>query len=235
MSRFLRPASIILLVCLAAAAQNSDGFVSIFDGRTLRGWRAEPSALASSWSAGNGVIRAEGFEYRLAYLVYTGDENLADFELKFSYRMLTDGNTGVEVRARVDQTGKRPFEGYHADLGHLGIGPQILGAWDFHFATRRELPCERGTSLVINKDGVGSQEPVKNPLTPADINKRDWNHCRIKSAGNNFQFFINGKLASEFTDNAVEGRLDSGMIALQLHDKGMVTEFKDIRLKVPRN
>jgi hypothetical protein len=54
---------------------------------------------------------------------------------------------------------------------------------------------------------------------------------RIVVRGNRLQFFINGKLASEFTDNAREGRLERGAIALQIHDKDMVVEFKDLRLR----
>jgi hypothetical protein len=37
-------------------------------------------------------------------------------------------------------------------------------------------------------------------------------------------------LASEFTDNAASGRLDEGAIGLQIHDRGMRVEFKDLRL-----
>ena len=68
--------------------------------------------------------------------------------------MVTEGNSGVEVREHVDKTGKRPFEGYHADFGHVGIGPEVLGAWDFHFAKREEYYCGRGLSLVINREGL---------------------------------------------------------------------------------
>ncbi|GIV26187.1 MAG: hypothetical protein KatS3mg027_0001 [Bacteroidia bacterium] len=71
------------------------------------------------------------------------------FELTFDYRLPGPGNTGVEIRAHPDPTGRRPLIGYHADLGHVGIGPHILGAWDFHFDGRREPPCPRGTRLVI--------------------------------------------------------------------------------------
>jgi len=65
----------------------------------------------------------------------------------------------------------------------------------------------------------------------ADIRPHQWNHVRIVARGNHFQFFINGKLASEFTDNAKSGQLDHGAIGLQIHDKGMQVEFKDILLK----
>ena len=146
--------------------------------------------------------------------------------------MLTDGNTGVEVHARVDRTGKRPFESYHADLGHVGIGDNILGAWDFHFATRREYPCRRGSSLVIGEDLEPKYSKIKDAVTLADIRKRDWNDCRVIADGNHYQFFINGKLSSQFVDNATRGQLKQGFIGLQLHEKGMHVEFKNLRLKV---
>ena len=59
------------------------------------------------------------------------------------------------------------------------------------------------------------------------------NSGHIIARGNHFQFFINGKLSSEFTDGIKEGRLESGSIGLQLHDKGMVVEFKGHWAKAP--
>ena len=38
----------------------------------------------------------------------------------------------------------------------------------------------------------------------------------------------NGKPASEFIDNARDGRLDRGAIALQIHDKGMRVELTQL-------
>lgn len=208
-------------------------FVPIFNGRNLDGWRSVPASAAAAWQVKRGVIHGEGKEDRLVYLVYAGDEKLVDFELKFRYRMVTKGNTGVEVRARADETGKRPLEGYHADLGHIGIGPHILGAWDFHFGkgTRKEPPCPRGTRLLIDEDGNMHHEEIVNAIKLDDLNERDWNEGHIIAKGNNLQFLINGKLASEFTDNIKHGRLKSGSIGLQIHDKGMVVEFRDLFLK----
>jgi len=204
----------------------------MFDGETLTGWRAVPSESASDWSVRDGAILGRGSVQRLSYLVWE-DTGLTDFELRLSYRMLTDGNTGVEVRAQPDTSGKRPFEGYHADLGHPGIGPHILGAWDFHFARRKEHPCKRGTRLVIREDGSTSYSKL-NPATAlrlSDIRARDWNDLRVLVQGNRFQSFINGRLASEFSDQLRQGRLEHGAIALQLHDKGMRVAFKNIQLR----
>ena len=113
----------------------------------------------------------------------------------------------------------------------MGIGPHILGAWDFHFTVRKEHPCNRGTRLVIDEEGKAHAAPLPGAITLADIRPHQWNDVRIIARGQHFQFFINGKPASEFTDNAKRGRLDQGAIGLQIHDKGMRVEFKDIRLK----
>ena len=208
----------------------SDGFVSIFDGRTLDGWHAVPKESASDWAVRDGAIVGHGSADRLSYLVWK-EEKLTDFELRLRYRLPGKGNTGVEIRSQPDLTGKRPFEGYHADLGHAGIGPHILGAWDFHFARRKEYPCPRGTRLIIDEDGESHASPIRGALTVADVRPQQWNDVRIIARQNHFQFFINGKLASEFADNAKRGRLDRGAIGLQIHDKGMTVEFKDLQLK----
>lgn len=207
-----------------------EGFISLFDGETLDGWHAVPSESESDWTVRDGVILGEGSADRLAYLVWQDDE-LTDFELTLSYRLPGKGNTGIEIRARPDVTGKRPFEGYHADLGHVGIGPRILGAWDFHFARRTEYPCPRGTRLMIDTDGRSHATEIDGALTIDDLHSHDWNDIRIVARGNRFQFFINGKPASEFTDNAEQGRLAQGAIGLQIHDRGMQVEFRNIRLK----
>jgi len=211
-------------------APGRDGFVSIFDGRTLDGWHAVPKDSASDWTVRDGAIVGRGSADRLVYLVWK-DDQLTDFELELRYRLPGKGNSGIEIRSQPDPSGKRPFEGYHADLGHVGIGPHILGAWDFHFAKRKEYPCHRGTRLVIDEQGEAHFSPIPGALTPADVRPHRWNDVRVIARGHHFRFFINGKPASEFSDNARHGRLDRGAIGLQIHDKGMQVEFKDIRLK----
>jgi len=213
-----------------AGPSGSDSFVSLFDGKSLDGWHAVPKESAPDWTVRDGAIVGHGSANRLVYLVWK-EERLTDFELTLRYRLPGKGNTGVEIRSQVDVSGKRPFEGYHADLGHVGIGPHILGAWDFHFARRKEYPCNRGTRLIIDEDGKTRSSKIPGAITLADIRRHEWNDVRIIARGNHFQFFINGKPASEFTDNAKHGRLDHGAIGLQIHDKGMDVEFRDIRLK----
>ena len=222
----------LLLGFCAAHGAGKDGFVSIFDGKTLKGWEAMPAKTAPDWTVKDGLIVGKG-DHGRGYLTYSPNKNVANLELKFSYRFPSKGNSGVSIRAIVDKTRKRDFQSYHADLGHLGIGKNVMGAWDFHTPGRREHRCFRGDRLVIGKDDKPTITPIKNALTVADIKKGDWNTVHIIAKGNNFKLLINGKLSSEFTEHLPEAkRLKKGMIQFQLHDPGMIVHFKDLSLKI---
>ena len=230
---------ILASTCIAGCTANKkklaetdrDGFVSIFDGKTLKGWQALPAKTAPAWTVADGMIVADGDKGR-GYLTYANTE-IADLEIKLSYRFPDEGNSGISIRAREDETHKRHFQCYHADFGHVGIGRKVLGAWDFHTPGRREHNCFRGDRLVIDANDKPKKIRIENALTAEDINKGDWNTVHVIARGNNFKFYINGKLSSEFTEHLpAEKRLDKGMIQLQLHDPGMIVHFKDIRLKI---
>ena len=215
---------------LISADKDDEGFVSIFDGKTLTGWRALPPKSMRAWSVKDGVLIGDGDKGH-GYFAYRKRE-FADVEIKLSYRFPGKGNSGVDVRARRDTTGRRQLQSYHADFGHVGIGKNVLGAWDFHTPGRREHACFRGTRLVIDKDDKPHVSQIKDAVTLKDIKKGGWNDVHIIAKGNNFKFYINGKLASEFTENLPrEKRLGKGLITLQVHDPGMIVHFKNIRVK----
>lgn len=206
-------------------------FVSMFDGESLTGWDVTPDDARQAWSVRDGMIVGEGTARR-SYLVYE-NRDIADFELKLSYRLPGEGNSGISIRAVKDPTGRRGFQSYHADLGHVGIGEHILGAWDFHTPGRKEHGCYRGKRLVIDRDDRPTYTEIVNPLTVNDIRSGDWNDVHVIARGNRFTFRINGKLSSEFVEHLPpERRLQRGMIQLQLHDPGMVVQFRDLQIRI---
>ena len=218
---------------VARAEPRTDDFVSMFDGKSLQGWSVMPAKARKAWSVKQGMIVGEGDKGR-SYLVFD-QRKLADFELRFQYRFPGEGNSGVSIRARVDETGKRGFQSYHADLGHVGIGKQVLGAWDFHTPGRREHACFRGDRLVIDENDQPTVTAIEGAVTLDDIRAGDWNQVLVRAEGNRFQLFLNGKLSSEFVEYLPpERRLDRGMIQLQLHDPGMVVHFRELAIKVLR-
>ena len=223
---------LFVVILTTAQASEKDGFVSMFDGKTLKGWEATPARTAGAWTVKDGMIVGNGDKGR-GYLTFAANKNVADLEMKFSYRFPGKGNSGVNIRSIRDKTRRRDFQSYHADLGHVGIGKNVMGAWDFHTPGRREHRCFRGDRLVIAEDDKPTITPIEGTLTPADIRKGDWNHVHIIAKGNNFKLYINGKLSSEFTEHLPQAkRLKGGMIQLQLHDPGMIVHFKDLQLKV---
>ena len=220
-----------LMTLPVTSSKPGQDFIKIFDGKTLDGWEAMPAKTSPAWTVEDGMIVGNGAKAR-SYIVYQ-NKSVADLELKFTYRFPGKGNSGVSIRAIVDPTGKRGFQSYHADIGHLGIGPQVLGAWDFHTPGRKEHRCFRGERLVIDENDKPTLTKIKGAVTKNDINKNGWNKVHVVVKDNAFKFSINGKPASEFTEHLPQKkRLKRGMIQFQLHDPGMIVHFKDMCLKV---
>ena len=216
---------------VVATASADEGFVSMFDGQSLTGWVVSPDSASGAWSVQDGLIAGDGDKGR-SYLVYE-TQDIANFEMKLSYRFPGKGNSGISIRARKDDTGRRTFQSYHADFGHLGIGKTVLGAWDFHTPGRKEHRCFRGDRLVIDQNDKPAITAINDALTVSDICKGGWNDVHIIACDNRFTFYINGRLASEFVEYLPqEQRLQKGMIQLQLHDPGMTVQFKDLHLKI---
>ena len=122
--------TLMVLGSTSAQSADKDGFIPIFNGKTLEGWEAMPAKTAPAWTVKDGIIVGNGDKGR-GYLTYSPNKEVADLELKFSYRFPGKGNSGVSIRAIHDKTHKRHFQSYHADIGHLGIGKNVMGAWDF--------------------------------------------------------------------------------------------------------
>jgi hypothetical protein len=218
-------ASLAILTTAAAADSKP-----IFDGKTLEGWKCRPESQAGNWKVEDGVIVGRG-KGKESYLMFK--EELGDFELKFSYKLMSEhGNTGVEIRSRIVPGKESRLHGYHADIGHVGIGDKVLGAWDFHEDNRGDYLAQRGQRVTIASDGKMTREPIADAFRPEDAKKDDWNQVVVFAKGNRLWFTINGKIASEVIDNEVAKRLDKGFIGFQLHggDK-MVVAFKGIAVK----
>ena len=223
-----------LVSTLLLGLEKDEGFVSIFDGKTLAGWKPVSTDAKGAWVVRDGVIRGDGDKGGRSYLSYVGNKKIGNFELKFSYRLTgSKANSGVSIRAVKDTTGRRDFQCYHADLGAIGLGKQVMGAWDFHTPGRKEHRCFRGDSLIIDKNDKPTITPIENGLKEEDIRKGGWNAVHLIARGNYFKFVINGKTSAEFTEHLPkEKRLHEGMIQLQLHNPRMIAEFKDLHLKI---
>jgi len=216
--------------CLGTGATVAEeaGFRSIFDGKTLNGWKA---ANMSYWTVEDGAITARATKQnpvkKNQFLVWQWGQ-LDDFELKLKYRIsgTAVANSGIQFRSRIEEDGIAI--GYQADID---LGGRWAGAlYDEH---GRGLLAQRGQKTVINSAGKMTRTSIGDPDTLwANINKDGWNDYHIIARGGHMILKINGKVTAEVIDNDKKQQDLSGILALQLHSGPPLTvQFKDIRIK----
>ena len=213
--------------------EDDDGFVSIFDGKTLEGWDGDKRY----WSVVDDTIVGQFTKDKPleanTFLIWRGGENegvVGDFELKFKYRISEGGNSGVQYRSQ--QTEGFGMKGYQADIHH---GPRWTGiCYDEH---GRKVLADRGQSVIVEaseKPNVVEQFGDKDELMKS-IDLDGWNEYHITAKGNRLIHKINGVRMSEVLDNDEAEREMQGLLGLQIHRGTPVkVEFKAIRLKITK-
>jgi len=208
-----------------AAEADDDGFVSLFDGKSLDGWDGNPKF----WSVEDGVITGQTTKENPTrgntFLVYRKGEP-SDFELRLKYRMF-GGNSGVQFRSV--EVGKWVISGYQGDFDYSGRFTGIL-----YEEKGRGILARRGFKTIIGEDG---KKPPGEATTPdkvilESVKKDDWNEFIVIAKGNHIIEKLNGNVTVEVLDNQESKRRMKGLIALQLHaGPPMKIQFKDIMIK----
>lgn len=217
-----------MLVLTPHGAVFAEDFESIFDGRTLSGWKAHD---ASYWSVRDGAITGESTPEHPCtsnqFMVWQGGE-LSDFELKLKFRAKGNGeNSGVQFRSEFRDDGLAV--GYQADIYHQG--DYLGGVCDeLHSRDGHELLAANGSRTVIDEDGNRTRTKLGPPaeMRPYD----EWNDYHIVAKGHHITLSINGQVSTELVDQE-QGHFDlSGHLGLQLRSgEPMIVQFKDIYLK----
>ena len=207
--------------------KDAEGFVSLFDGKSLDGWEGNPEL----WSVQDGAIRGQTKTKMGApntFLIYKGGEP-GDFELRAKFK-LTAGNSGIQYRSKVIDPKKWVVGGYQADCDanntYTGICYEERG---------RGIINPRGKKVTLAE---GNPKPNVEGQTAEDkdilaaIKKGEWNEYVIIAKGNHVTQQINGVTTADFTDNDSKKAAPKGIIALQLHaGDPMLVEYKDIKIK----
>jgi type 1 glutamine amidotransferase len=203
------------------------GFISLFNGRDLLGWRGNPKI----WSVKDGVITGQTTaQNRISennFLIWTGGD-VKDFELRLKFR-LESGNSGIYFRS-LERTAMHPESliGCQADFSADGRWTGVIMEY-----TLREVLAERGQKVVIDKDGklnivgsVGDPDELLRHVKP-----KQWNDYTFSTIGGRIVLKINDVVMCELQDDDPR-RIPSGKLALQVHQgPEMLVQFKDIRIR----
>jgi len=224
----------IVAIALSAAtlrAEDEDGFVSMFNGKDLSGWKGEEGWWSVEDGAITGITTAEKPLKRATYLFWCGSKpehragKAADFELRATYRIV-GGNSGINFRSR--PLPDWDVHGYQADIE---AGPTYTGI--LYEVNQRAVMALRGQKVEFDEkgakkvtafaDGKELQKAVK-----AD----DWNEYQIIARGPEILIKVNGVLMSQVIDRDQARAAKDGVFCLQLHPgPPMKVQFKNLRVK----
>ncbi len=104
-----------MLLSMAPAPPPKDGWISLFDGKTLNGWKA--SEHPSTFSVADGAIVVFGDR---AHLFYTGDvqnHNFKNFEFKVTVMTTPGSNSGIFIHTTYQEEGW-PSQGYEIQVNN---------------------------------------------------------------------------------------------------------------------
>jgi len=131
-----------------AAEPDGDGFVSLFDGKTLDGWQG----AVKGYQAKDGVLVTKpGTGGNL----YTKDE-YGDFILRFEFKLSPNANSGIGLRAPLQ--GDAAYVGMESQvLDDSGSQFQSLHPYQYHGSIYGVVPAKRGHLKPV---GEWNQEEI---------------------------------------------------------------------------
>ena len=217
-----------------------NGFIKIFDGKTLNGWEGDPAY----WSVKDGCIVGEVTPATLlkqnTFLIWRGGTT-TDFELKVDYKITKGGNSGVNYRSTEVKGVPYALKGYQADIDganqYTGQNYEERGRCIVAFPGQKViLPIVNDPVSSLVKRNVWTSTVVTGTLGNADSLKahikEGWNEYHLIVKGNHLQHFINGVLMTDVTDNDTVNRRFHGLLGVQVHvGPPMKVAFRNFRLK----
>jgi len=204
----MKPIILLALLALPLTAKEPTKAVTLFDGKTLNGWKVVNPANAKMWSVVDGIITAGDGQKKISKNTYLAtDKKYGDFEFRCLFRITGDHktgliNSGIQYRSYIKGT---KIIGYQADIGKGWWG----GIYDEHRRNKLLVKGDMSTlKQILKEDG--------------------WNSYIIRCKGSHHQLYINGVLTADYSekDDKIPAR---GVIAVQIHSGGKAkVEFKNL-------
>lgn len=205
---FILAAIVIASACSSSKkATTGKGWISLFDGKSLNGWKA--SAQPGSFNIEDGTIRVAG---PTSHLFYDGDvmnHNFKNFELKAQVKTMPGSNSGVYFHTVYQDRGF-PDKGFEVQVNNSHTDwKRTAGLYDI--VDTREVYVKDSVwfTLYIKVDGKKVTTKINDRIIV------DYTEPENAAAPNGHS----GRMIS------------SGTFALQAHDPKSIVFFKDIMVK----
>ena len=199
--------SLCLLALCGSAQAQSDGWISLFDGQSLKDWKVGKNA--ATFKVENGMIVVNG---ETAHLFYEGDvkgHQFKNFDFKAEVMTEPGSNSGIYFHT-LYQEGGWPEKGFEAQVnnshtdwrrtgslyGIVDVKEQLIK--DNTWFTEEIIVQGKRVIIKLNDKVVVDYTEPENPQLPIDMQGR---------------------------------RISSGTFALQGHDPKSKVYFRNIRVK----
>ena len=204
--------------------EKGQGYILLFDGKTMDGWRTYQNKSAESWSVDSGTLHCKGSSAN--YGAITADlmtkGQYENFDLTVDWKISPKGNSGILYMV----TENNPYS-------YLS-GPEYQIIDDKNFPEKLEDWQYTATNYAMNPAPTAVPNPVG-----------EWNHTRIVVNKDHVEHWLNGKkvveyelysddwkkrkLAGKWKDVPTYGQSKKGYITFQNH--GSEAWFKNIKIK----
>lgn len=205
-------AVVLLGAACLGAAETEEGFVPLFDGKTLDGWQGVAGSTDSYYvEDGMLVCKADGRDH-----IFT-EKEYADFILRLEIKLEPGGNNGVGIRTKITR------------VPHLeGMEIQVLDD---------DAPKHAGIKPYQHHGSIYGVVPAKTGhLKPAG----QWNQEEIVCNGRHVKVTLNGAVIVDANLDEVKPmdgnehpglKYEKGHIGLHAHGNGEKVFFRNIRIK----
>ena len=189
----------------SSAPPEQDGWVEMFDGKSLRGWKV--SENPDSWRVEDGMLVCHGPRAHLFYVAEK--EPFKNFHFKADVKTTEGSNSGIYFHTKYQESGW-PSAGYECQVNISHTDPKkssgLYGVKDVYdppakdgqWYTQEIIVKGRNIQLLVNgKVMVDYTEPENQPAASAEFQRR----------------------------------LGEGTFALQAHDPDSRVYFRNLRVK----
>ena len=183
---------------------------SLFDGKSLKGWKQEGGK--ATYEVKDGAIVGTAVPNTPNSFLCT-ETSYGDFVLELEFKVDPVLNSGVQVRSNV----------YRADQVVTIKGKKKTKPAGTVYGYQVEIdPSDRAfTGGIYDEARRGWLNPLdKNPAARKAFRQGEWNKFRIECRGDSIKTWLNGVPAANLKD----GMTASGFIGLQVHGVGKRTE-----------
>ena len=203
----------LLLICLITVflgqahctSAADDGWTTLFDGKSLKGWKANENQ--DSWKVADGALVCAGPR---SHLFYTGDDKpFVNFEFKADVMTTPGSNAGIYFHTKFQDEGW-PKHGYEAQVNVTHGDPKKTGSL-YGVVNVSNPPCQDNEYWTQHIIVQGKHIVIKiNGKTVVDYTEPD-----------------NAEAPANFPGR----KLSNGTFAFQAHDPKSVVHFKNVKVK----